>query len=494
MYEQAVPVRSGLQEPDNSQPGGLPPQSPCAQYSPATGRVRYDKEGSNMVKDGLEKSSNTYEEAERVRYTKKDQDVPPTSQEAKSPQAGVGAEHSRRHCKENPGRCQDGIGGSNTYEEAERVTIKDQDVPSTLQEAQPQQSGQGATQGGGDSGGGDSADCKRHGSLRHPPDKTTVRQGAKGHRDVICAHRFCLVATVALVVTMVTVGPVLIVVSQGHEETSDAATVPDHLPTWSAPPVTSPLTSRLTSAPAPSTLLAKPMTTSTPVLPGSSEKTESLSNVSPQTEGTRACGEHRDCADLYEGGSTTSGVYMVTLQNNTRVEVYCDMDTDGGGWTVIQRRFDGSVPFNRTWADYKRGFGNLTGEHWLGNDNLHLLTNQRAYRLRIDWIRRGKQNNFTCTRGIIKVADEKQLYRMTPQARATRGNMCDLLFYPASGFAFSTVDRDNDIIAGISCAEIHGGGWWYVSCGALTFINQQWNYHKKDRSTTVEPVSLKLKP
>ena len=41
---------------------------------------------------------------------------------------------------------------------------------------------------------------------------------------------------------------------------------------------------------------------------------------------------------------------------------------------VFQWRQDGKVDFYRNWADYKVGFGYLTGEHWLGNDFLHLLT------------------------------------------------------------------------------------------------------------------------
>ncbi|RLV62362.1 hypothetical protein DV515_00019394, partial [Chloebia gouldiae] len=56
----------------------------------------------------------------------------------------------------------------------------------------------------------------------------------------------------------------------------------------------------------------------------------------------------------------------------------------GGGWTVIQRRQDGSVDFNRTWNEYKEGFGDLNGEFWLGNDNIHRMTSQGEYSLRID--------------------------------------------------------------------------------------------------------------
>jgi len=63
--------------------------------------------------------------------------------------------------------------------------------------------------------------------------------------------------------------------------------------------------------------------------------------------------------------------------------VYCDQITAGGGWTVIQKRQDGSVDFYRGWDDYKRGFGNLNGEFWLGLSKIHRLTKQRN-RLQVD--------------------------------------------------------------------------------------------------------------
>ena len=60
------------------------------------------------------------------------------------------------------------------------------------------------------------------------------------------------------------------------------------------------------------------------------------------------------------------------------------MDTDGGGWTVIHRRFDGSVSFERNWAECESGFGNKTGEYWLGLSYIHRLTTSASQDLRVD--------------------------------------------------------------------------------------------------------------
>ena len=92
---------------------------------------------------------------------------------------------------------------------------------------------------------------------------------------------------------------------------------------------------------------------------------------------------HKNCAQAFEDGKRTSGVYTIDPDNAGAFDVFCDQTTAGGGWTVFQKRLDGSVDFYRGWDDYKRGFGNLNGEFWLGLDKIHRLTKQRS-RLRVD--------------------------------------------------------------------------------------------------------------
>ncbi|GBN32981.1 Techylectin-5A [Araneus ventricosus] len=98
-----------------------------------------------------------------------------------------------------------------------------------------------------------------------------------------------------------------------------------------------------------------------------------------------------DCEEVLHSGHNKSGVYTIwprsRMTDGRSLEVYCDMDTDGGGWTVIQRRGNfhrSSDYFFRNWASYKNGFGEIEKDFWLGNDNIFALTNQRIYSIRFD--------------------------------------------------------------------------------------------------------------
>ena len=82
----------------------------------------------------------------------------------------------------------------------------------------------------------------------------------------------------------------------------------------------------------------------------------------------------RDCMQLRVSGFRKDGVYFIR-QGSFAKKVFCDMTTEGGGWIVMQKRFDGSVDFNRDWNNYRDGFGDVNaGEYWLGNEFVHQYT------------------------------------------------------------------------------------------------------------------------
>ncbi|XP_028424280.1 microfibril-associated glycoprotein 4-like [Perca flavescens] len=93
-----------------------------------------------------------------------------------------------------------------------------------------------------------------------------------------------------------------------------------------------------------------------------------------------------DCSEIHDNdNSRPSGVYTIYPSGSRNpVQVYCDMDSDGGRWTVFQRRMDGSVNFYRGWDQYKTGFGIAAGEYWLGLFNLLNLTNTKRCELLVD--------------------------------------------------------------------------------------------------------------
>ena len=92
----------------------------------------------------------------------------------------------------------------------------------------------------------------------------------------------------------------------------------------------------------------------------------------------------RNCADIFKSGQKRDGVYIIKPDNQSAFNVFCDQTTAGGGWTVFQKRIDGSVDFNLNWSDYKHGFGNLSGEFWLGLDRIHRLTSDNNSVLQVD--------------------------------------------------------------------------------------------------------------
>ncbi|KAL2083915.1 hypothetical protein ACEWY4_019433 [Coilia grayii] len=167
-----------------------------------------------------------------------------------------------------------------------------------------------------------------------------------------------------------------------------------------------------------------------------------------------------DCSQVQLNGMVESGEAEIFPegQEGESVLVYCDMETDGGGWTVFQRRVDGKTDFFRGWKDYSKGFGFLSDEFWLGNDHLHSLTSRASMSLRVD-LRSGNDTAYAHYTN-FSIASEESNY--TIHVSGYSGNSGDSMRYH-SGRPFSTKDRDPHPLS-IHCAKAYMGGWWYKNC------------------------------
>ena len=177
-----------------------------------------------------------------------------------------------------------------------------------------------------------------------------------------------------------------------------------------------------------------------------------------------------DCKGWYQRGYTISGVYSISDEDNTFlkvkqiiaflyfftdcIQVYCDMETDGGGWTVFQRRQDGSVDFYRNRTDYEDGFGNPKGEFWLGLSKIHHLTQEGSSSLRVE-IGDFDGNSIYAQYSTFSVGNDSTEYRLNVSSYS--GTAGDSLSYH-SGSPFGT--RDN-IYDNKNCPVGWKGAWWF---------------------------------
>ncbi|CAL1279285.1 unnamed protein product [Larinioides sclopetarius] len=215
-------------------------------------------------------------------------------------------------------------------------------------------------------------------------------------------------------------------------------------------------------------------------------------NITVQTIPLEETYHPMDCDEVLRSGHNRSGVYTIWPRNRLTdgkvLDVYCDMDTDDGGWTVIQRRGN----FNRTisfffqdWSAYKNGFGNVQEDFWLGNDNIFALTNQREYSIRFD-LKSKKGKKRYAVYNVFWIDDEGN--SMTKQHANQK---------------FSTKDQDNDASVD-NCAQAYKGGWWYGNCG---HVNLNGLYRKEvysvdgifwnlfgGPSESLEAAEMKIRP
>ncbi|XP_076105826.1 uncharacterized protein LOC143074161 [Mytilus galloprovincialis] len=190
----------------------------------------------------------------------------------------------------------------------------------------------------------------------------------------------------------------------------------------------------------------------------------------------RTCQDHKpiDCSVL-DRSIHGNGVYTI-YSHGYIFKVYCDMNTDGGGWTVFQRRVHGDIGFYRGWSEYEDGFGDVLHDFWLGNSKIHTLTKYVKTELRID-MTNNKWNRGYAKYRVFYLKNASHKYQL--KVSGYSGNAGDSLNYH-NGVKFSTKDREHD---GGTCAQRFRGAWWYKSCfdsdlnGRFTFMTwKSWTY------------------
>ncbi|KAM9719896.1 tenascin-N isoform 3-T3 [Menidia menidia] len=190
-----------------------------------------------------------------------------------------------------------------------------------------------------------------------------------------------------------------------------------------------------------------------------------------------------DCIQIMKNGNKKSGIYTIYINNDRSkpIEVYCDMDTDGGGWLVLQRRNSGKLDFMKRWRQYAAGFGDMTDEFFLGLEKIYELTNTPTqYELRFD-LGVGSERAYAVYDN-FKIAPIKQKFKLT--IGKYRGTAGDAMTYH-QGRPWTTVDSDNDIALG-NCALTHRGAWWYKNCH-LANLNGKWGDTRHSLGVNWEP-------
>jgi len=149
---------------------------------------------------------------------------------------------------------------------------------------------------------------------------------------------------------------------------------------------------------------------------------------------------------------------------------------------LIQRRSSGpKEEFYRNWTEYENGFGNCSGNNWIGLKTINALTSPGNQELRIDmedWDGVKKYAQYST----FSISNATDSYRLNVSGYL--GNAGDYLKHH-NGMKFSTNDKENDEDRRRNCAQEFHGGWWYKRC---SFSNLNGYYYEKDERIAYDGI------
>ena len=181
--------------------------------------------------------------------------------------------------------------------------------------------------------------------------------------------------------------------------------------------------------------------------------------------------------DVYQMRKCIPGCDKITPFTTVNTDVYCKMEDEGGGWTVIQRKHfdDGSTYLNKKWKDYVEGFGSLEGNFWYGLKSIHCLTQGYPWEMKVNYEpKNGGWHNFYYNQFSVGSASEGYPLSIAGYRRGHGGHTDWFADHPLNGMKFSTPDNDNDRSSG-NCAAQWKSGWWYNNCTSIN-INTNNSY------------------
>ena len=142
----------------------------------------------------------------------------------------------------------------------------------------------------------------------------------------------------------------------------------------------------------------------------------------------------------------------------------------------------------------RQGFGDISNEFWLGNNNIHALTSSTSdITLRIEMTDL-QDSTWLAQYDSFKVDDESAMYALSIDN--FHGNATNALTY-SNGMPFSTSDVDNDV-SSQNCAQFYTAGWWYKHChyanlnGRFT-VGIVWFNHDEDEWMQMKETVLKIR-
>ncbi|XP_018783407.1 PREDICTED: ficolin-1-like [Bactrocera latifrons] len=190
---------------------------------------------------------------------------------------------------------------------------------------------------------------------------------------------------------------------------------------------------------------------------------DNLVDENPSTTEQRPVNRPLSCMEA-TAASNKSGVYKIQIPQLKlpSVDVYCDDDTDGGGWLVFQRRVTYEENFYRDWKNYQNGFGDVSKSFWFGLEKLHVLTSSCEHEMYIK-LRKKNGEEYYAKYTKFRIGSESESYALK-ELGDYNGTAGDSLIRGHLGIKFSAIDRDNDNHGRWHCAYYFRSGWWFHKC------------------------------